>query len=303
MLLLATGCNQHPTKRDDKATASSNSLDLAERCDRAAIQLRSQLGSEHSVIVRPPLIIAGDQSKNELTSLYSSSIQPATVALKRRFFNTAISRPTTVLLFSDQTTYQKHTARHYAAGDHANSIYGYYEPTDQTAVVNLSAGEGTIVHELIHAMIMADYPEAPIWLNEGLASLFEHSRLVETQGKPDLIPLHNWRLRVLQRGIADGQQIPLRDLAVTTNKHGQNDALFYSHARYFCFYLYELGQLEELYAGYRNKNESPRELLAHIAPDLDWADWDRNFRKWASNQRLTKTHGDDSGAIHRLLKD
>ena len=179
-----------------------------------------------------------------------------------------------------------------------------YEPGAQTAVVNLAAGEGTVVHELIHAMVMADFPDAPTWLNEGLASLFEHSRLVEQHGEPTLIPLHNWRLRVLQRGIADGQQIPLRDLMVAPNVHRQNNALFYSHARYFCFYLYELGQLEEFYSGYRNNNESRQELPDSILPDLDWSSWDHDFRKWVTNQRLPKTtDGDDSAAIHRLLRE
>jgi len=38
---------------------------------------------------------------------------------------------------------------------------------------HVSLGAGTLVHEMVHAFMAANFPAAPIWFNEGLASLFE----------------------------------------------------------------------------------------------------------------------------------
>lgn len=312
-MFFSVGCQRQPPNPGTQQPGKpSQQLTLGERCERAAIllgsELRSQpesgLGEAPEILVRPPYIIAGSSSQRELASLYENSILPATIALQRQFFSKAVNRPTTVLLFPDQSTYRKFAKVRHPSSIRAKSVYGYYEPTDQTIFVNLAAGEGTIVHELIHAMIDSDFPDAPHWFNEGLASLFEHSRLSGMPDLPQLTPLHNWRLTVLQRGIADGQLQPIRNLVAATNEHGENEALFYSHARYFCFYLYELGHLEEFYAGYRNNNESPQLLLAKVAPELDGDDWEKNFRKWTTQQRLPKTDNNETaGAIHRLINN
>jgi peptidoglycan hydrolase-like protein with peptidoglycan-binding domain len=52
------------------------------------------------------------------------------------------------------------------------------------------AGYGTLLHELIHALVEADFPTAPAWLNEGLASLYERTQWREQK----LHGLPNWRM-------------------------------------------------------------------------------------------------------------
>ena len=46
---------------------------------------------------------------------------------------------------------------------------------DGTMLMNISTGGGTLVHELVHALIRPDFPNVPTWFNEGLASLYEQS--------------------------------------------------------------------------------------------------------------------------------
>ena len=56
--------------------------------------------------------------------------------------------------------------------------------------MNIATGGGTLVHELVHPYVEADFPGAPPWLNEGLGSLFEQSD--ERDGY--IVGLTNWRL-------------------------------------------------------------------------------------------------------------
>jgi len=39
--------------------------------------------------------------------------------------------------------------------------------------MNAGLGLGTLTHELIHPIVETDFPRAPTWINEGIASLFE----------------------------------------------------------------------------------------------------------------------------------
>ncbi len=68
---------------------------------------------------------------------------------------------------------------------------GYYNPSDNLIMATGGrSGYGTLLHEMIHALIEVDFPEAQDWLNEGLASLYE--RTGWDGGR--LEPLPNWRM-------------------------------------------------------------------------------------------------------------
>ena len=56
--------------------------------------------------------------------------------------------------------------------------------------MNIATGGGTLVHEIVHPFIAANFPACPAWLNEGLGSLFEQS------GEHDghIVGYANWRL-------------------------------------------------------------------------------------------------------------
>src|SRR6188768_1665289 len=53
------------------------------------------------------------------------------------------------------------------------SPFGFYVHRDRRIVMNVGPGIGTLTHELIHPLVEADFPTAPDWINEGIASLFE----------------------------------------------------------------------------------------------------------------------------------
>lgn len=112
----------------------------------------------------------------------------------------------------------------------------YYMPIDNSIVAWASSGGGTLVHELVHALIAGDFPQAPWWLNEGLASLQEEAN---EQG----VPLNNYRLILLQHAIARDQYcINWRDLIGTGKYEGADQTaynLLNGYSRYFCKFLYD----------------------------------------------------------------
>ena len=41
--------------------------------------------------------------------------------------------------------------------------------------MNIATGGGTLVHEIVHPFMAANFEQCPSWFNEGLGSLYEQS--------------------------------------------------------------------------------------------------------------------------------
>src|SRR5206468_226460 len=144
----------------------------------------------------------------------------------------------------------------------------------RTVVVNLGANDrasrgGPLVHELTHALMDFDFPQAPAWLAEGLASLHEDCQLVEGELQGSV----NWRLAGLQRTMHINQ---LRSLAALLGdgRFGVASAgADYAQARYFCLYLQRRGVLAEFYHTFRDRyprDPSAAAPLGRALPGFSW---------------------------------
>jgi hypothetical protein len=73
-------------------------------------------------------------------------------------------------------------------------VLGYYDWRRQTVALLAQPGmAGTLDHELTHAFIFWDYPSAPLWLEEGMAALYENT-------DKNFVGLANpWREQVMRR--------------------------------------------------------------------------------------------------------
>lgn len=67
---------------------------------------------------------------------------------------------------------------------------GYYNRRDNLLLATVYGGYGTLLHEMMHGLVSADFPEAPGWLDEGLATLYDRTQWRGNR----LVPLPNWRL-------------------------------------------------------------------------------------------------------------
>jgi hypothetical protein len=272
-----------PVERRAAKRDSNPSLEAA--CRLTAEQLSQQLGPACPVIVRSPFIVAGDLSEAELDRWRRQTIGPAARAMAQSYFSKPPDRPITVLLFGGEESYN-----HWAKtlfGDEQISVYGYYKPNLRTLVMNIGTGGGTLVHELTHALIDFDFPDAPDWFNEGLASLHEQCSIRRDESGID--GLENWRLRGLQDAIRSGRLRSLESLIRDDRFRGAEVGLNYAHARYFCLYMQRDGNprgadvLGEFYRRLRaGQREDPRGAgaLRETFPDQSWAELDAAFQRW-----------------------
>jgi len=127
---------------------------------------------------------------------------------------------------------------------------GFYSPAERR-LVSIDRGR-TLVHEFTHALHHADTAAAkqvhPVWVCEGLATLFEASRITPA----GLVPQVDRRLPALQRALKDNKAIPLRHLLAMDSEAFRKDAeLAYAEARYVMYYLYARGCLADWYKRYK----------------------------------------------------
>ena len=258
------------------------SAELVRACKLAATKWKSDLGPECEVMVGSPFVLAGDLSRAELSGWLHETIEPAVRAMERSYFRQRPTAPVSVLLFGSERSYNHYTQTLF--GEAGISIYGYYKPQKRTLILNIATGDGTLLHELTHALIGFDFPEAPDWLNEGLASLHEQCRFRASEQGPWIEGLANWRLAGLQDVIRQQQLRSVASLLEERSFRGPREGTNYAQARYFCLYLQSKGRLGDFYRDFRdNCTTDPHGslTLARFFPEQNWQQLDQDFQRWA----------------------
>jgi len=246
--------------------------------------LRRQLGRDFLVRFKWPFVAAGNLPSEQFDSIFQHSLMGSYDCLQRDYFTSEPTHPITVYLFKDDADYRRYTLKLF--GERPDTPFGYYSHKHRSLVMNIGTGTGTLVHEMCHALIEFDFPNAPSWFNEGLASLHEQC---ERRGG-SLVGLPNWRLPDLQKAIRLGTPLSLRALIAKTDPtsfYKLDDGLNYATARYLCQYLQHRGRLNEFYARLkRTVAKDPTgeailiELLGSPLSDIekDWQRWIMTLR-------------------------
>lgn len=126
---------------------------------------------------------------------------------------------------------------------------GDYEDTTRT-VVSMRLGQ-FMTHEFTHALHAADQhaigQEHPVWLSEGLASLYESAEIDGTK----LIAHDNSRLKFVRYAAKSGGLVPLEKLLrMTRQDFNARPNLAYGQASGLLRYLQEAGLLKPFYDAY-----------------------------------------------------
>jgi hypothetical protein len=218
--------------------------------EKEAERLKRMLGTDFIVKVVPPFVVAGDISSHRMERICRHTIGDCLRALQKDFFTHA--EPAHVLrvfLFDGELSYN--TGAEDLFSHDPGTPYGYYHHAVRSLVMNIRTGGGTLVHEMVHALRNYDFPHAPTWLDEGIASLYEQCTIRD--GK--ILGLVNWRLPVFEEGYEKGEYVPIRkvlEMSETTFR-GSASSMHYAESRYFCYYLQQLGHLRTLYATFRDR--------------------------------------------------
>jgi len=86
--------------------------------------------------------------------------------LKKAYFTADPQEILDIWLFKDKTSYETHCKGLF--GKTPDTPYGYFSAADKALVMNISTGGGTLVHEIVHPFVAANFPDCPAWFNEGL---------------------------------------------------------------------------------------------------------------------------------------
>src|SRR6266567_3134226 len=242
-------------------------------------QLKKKLPStDFTIVIQPPFVVVGDEPAATVREHSQNTVKWAIDKLKAEYFSADPKEILDIWLFKDSASYQRKAQLLF--GEKPGTPYGYYSSAHKALVMNISTGGGTLVHEIVHPFIEANFPACPPWLNEGLGSLYEQSGEVDGH----IHGFTNWRLPGLQKAINAGTVPTFRGLTAldTRGFYDDDKGTNYAQARYLCYYLQEKGLLTKFYRRFQARQKTDptgyqtlRETLGNIDMKIFKRKWER----------------------------
>jgi hypothetical protein len=247
--------------------------------------LRARLGPDFTIVVEEPFVVVGDEAPAVVRKRATGTVRWAADRLEAKLFDRRPDEIIDVFLFRDDASYRRHARALFGHDPH--TPYGYSSPDHHALVMNIATGGGTLVHEMVHPYVQADFPACPAWLNEGLGSLYEQCG--EEEGEIHGYP--NWRLAGLQEAVREGRVPPTRRLVHTSTRefYDEDPGTNYAQARYLCYWLQQKGLLARFYREFRaarGSDPSGWKTLRRVAGIEDPAAFDRAWQEWVLTLRF-----------------
>ena len=239
--------------------------------------LRKKVPAEgFTIVVEKPFVVIGDEPPATVRSRAENTVRWAAERLKRDFFRKDPDDILDVWLFKDKASYEKHTRGIF--GDSPDTPFGYYSAAHKALIMNIATGGGTLVHEIVHPFMRANFPECPSWFNEGMGSLYEQA----SDRGGHIVGLTNWRLAGLKDAIRADNVLAFKALTATTDDefYRRDKGANYAQARYLCYYLQENGLFVKFYRDFAANRKDDPTGYATLQKTLGEADMDAFKKKW-----------------------
>jgi hypothetical protein len=211
---------------------------------RHIAELKKKLpGPGFTILVERPFVVIGDEPPDDVRRHCKETVRWAVDRLKAEYFSQDPREILDIWLFQDAASYERNCRTIFKQAP--GTPYGFFSHDEGALVMNIATGGGTLVHEIVHPFMAANFPGCPAWFNEGLGSLYEQSS--ERDGR--IVGLTNWRLAGLQAAIRKHQVRTFKSLCATSDREFYRDdrGTNYAQARYLCYYLQEEGLLRRFY--------------------------------------------------------
>lgn len=273
----AAQANPDSQESSHAIAASTSATFTAADFARHVAQLKKRLpSSEFSIVVQAPFVVVGDEPRREVQKRAAGTVKWAVDKLKQDFFTKDPNVILDVWLFRDKASYEKHNRLIF--GEEPTTPYGYYSSHHKALIMNIGTGGGTLVHEIVHPFMEANFPACPPWLNEGLGSLYEQC------GEEDgyIHGYTNWRLPGLQTAIKAGNLPSFKNLlAMDPNAfYNQDKGANYGQARYLCYYLQQKGLLVKFYQEFHAQQKADPTGYKSLQKVLSETDMDAFQKRW-----------------------
>ncbi|HYP52738.1 MAG TPA: hypothetical protein VEQ42_04325 [Pyrinomonadaceae bacterium] len=242
-----------------------------------------------TIVVEPPFVVVGDGPASAVRAHAADTVRWAVERLKQDFFEDDPADILDIWLFKDEASYRDNARRLFRSTP--DTPYGYYSRADRALVMNISTGGGTLVHEIVHPFMEANFPACPPWFNEGLGSLYEQCGDVDGR----IHGFTNWRLPGLQRAVRARATLTFEKLTSLDARAFYGDArgTNYAQARYLLYYLQERGLLTRFYREFRaGHREDPTgyKTLRSVLGETDMAAFQKRWEAFVlglGEERLT----------------
>jgi hypothetical protein len=240
-------------------------------------RLRERLGGDgYTILVEDPFVVVGEAHPEQVEAYAREIVRWSVSRLKRAYFEKDPAEIIDIFLFEGSESYERHALELF--GEPPDTPYGYYSGRDRALVMNIATGGGTLVHEIVHPFVGANFPQCPAWFNEGLASLYE--QCADRDGH--IVGLPNWRLAGLQHAIERDDVPPFRELCDSGDGfYSEDPGTNYAQARYLCYFLQEQGELGNYYRAFASAHAvdptgyQTLESVLGRNPDAFKPEWER----------------------------
>jgi len=232
-------------------------------------------GRGFTIIIQSPFVVIGDGTPAAVKS-QAETVRWAVDKLKQDYFEKDPAEILDIWLFKNEASYRKHARALF--GDEPDTPYGYYSSAHKALVMNIETGGGTLVHEIVHPFVEANFPDCPAWFNEGLGSLYEQSG--EAAGH--IYGYTNWRLPGLQQAIRRHIVPSFETLMATDTRafYNEDKGTNYGQARYLCYYLQERGLLVKFYKEFKANHKNDPTGYQTLRAVLNETDMSAFQKKW-----------------------
>jgi hypothetical protein len=249
--------------------------EYAAHIERLKERLREKKLGNLRIEIEDPFVVVGDGTAEELAR-GRGTVRWAADKLEQDFFEKRPGKILDVFLFQGAASYERGVRA--LTGRVPSTPYGFYSSAQDGLFMNIATGGGTLVHEIVHPYVEADFPAAPAWLNEGLGSLFEQS--AEKGGH--IVGRTNWRLAGLQRAIERGGLPSFQKLTGldTGEFYGDESGTNYAQSRYLMYYLQEQGLLRDFYRAFRAASAKDPTGYATLVQALGERDMGAFQKRW-----------------------
>jgi len=281
-LFVATEAGATPPKDAPSPASYDLEADLGVRKRQAVAELGPRTDVQ---VVAGTFVVAAPGGRRAL----ASALDVTHKALSAYFNGRFEKRPTraiSVYLFPTAAPYDAYCQKRDSAA--CISPYGFYVHRDRRIVMNVGPGIGTLTHELVHPLVEADFPQAPDWINEGIASLFERFYF---SAPGQIHGAKNWRHPRLLQALRSKEEridasLPTLFALSDQQFRGDKEDLNYAAARYLCMWLDEREDLWPFYQRWRDHYaEDPSGAKSFAAvlgktpaeADAEWTAWVRRL--------------------------
>ena len=125
-------------------------------------QLKSRAPAGFTVVEQAPFVVIGDEPAATVRARATDTVKWAVDRLKRDFFAKDPDDTIDIWLFKDETSYEKNTQTLFH--EKPTTPFGYYSAQHKALIMNIATGGGTLVHEIVHPFMRADFPPCPFKL-------------------------------------------------------------------------------------------------------------------------------------------